>query len=62
MANLLAISMLAGGLAAAGQAAPRAEEYLLLGNATRGSGEPMLAVDPTNPRNVIVVGMGSLHK
>lgn len=40
---------------------PRSEEYLLLGNATRGSGEPMLAVDPTEPRNIIVVGMGSLH-
>ncbi|HUX67460.1 MAG TPA: sialidase family protein [Terriglobales bacterium] len=60
--TLLLLALLAGRLAAAAQAAPPAEEYLLLGNASRGSGEPMLAVDPTNPRNVIVVGMGSLHK
>lgn len=38
------------------------EEYLLLGNATRGAGEPMLAVDPTNPRNIVVIAMGSLHR
>lgn len=40
----------------------RSEEYLLLGNPTRGAGEPMLAVDPTNPENIVVVAMGSLHK
>lgn len=42
-------------------AAPISEEYLLLGNATRGGGEPMVAVDPTNPKNIIAVAMGSLH-
>lgn len=40
--------------------APTSEEYLLLGNATRGSGEPMVAVDPVNPNNIIAVGMGNL--
>jgi hypothetical protein len=38
------------------------EEYLLLGDATRGAGEPMLAVDPTNPKNIIAVAMGNLHR
>jgi hypothetical protein len=40
----------------------KSEEYLLLGNATRGAGEPMIAVDPTNPKNIIVVAMGSLQR
>ncbi len=40
---------------------PVVDQYLVLGNATRGSGEPMVAVDPTNSRNIIVVGMGSLQ-
>jgi hypothetical protein len=35
-------------------------EYLLLGDATRGAGEPMIAVDPTNPKNIIATAMGSL--
>ena len=38
------------------------EEYLLLGNATRGAGEPMIAVDPTNPKNIIAVAMGSIQQ
>lgn len=40
----------------------KSEEYLLLGNATRGAGEPMIAVDPTNPNNIIAVAMGSLQR
>ena len=40
---------------------PVVDQYLVLGNATRGSGEPMVAVDPTNSKNIIVVGMGSLQ-
>ena len=40
----------------------KSEEYLLLGNATRGAGEPMLAVDPTNPENIVVIAMGNLHR
>src|SRR6185437_7500446 len=40
---------------------PVVDEYLLLGNATRGGGEPMVAVDPTNPDNIIAVAMGSLQ-
>jgi hypothetical protein len=45
-------------------AAPRlvSEEYLLLGNATRGAGEPMVAVDPTNPNNIIAVAMGNIQQ
>ena len=38
------------------------EEYLVLGNATRGAGEPMIAVDPTDPNNIIVVAMGNLQQ
>ena len=37
------------------------DEYLLFGNATRGAGEPMVAVDPVDPRHIIVVAMGNLH-
>lgn len=38
------------------------EEYLLLGNATRGAGEPMVAVDPTNRKNIIAVAMGNIQQ
>ncbi len=38
------------------------EEFLLLGDATRGAGEPMVAVDPTNPDHVIVVAMSSVQQ
>src|SRR5215469_5900734 len=41
--------------------APISEEYLLLGNSTRGAGEPMVAVDPTDPRHIIAVAMGNLQ-
>ena len=40
----------------------QSEEYLLLGDATRGAGEPMIAVDPTNPKNMIVVAMGNMQR
>jgi hypothetical protein len=40
----------------------KSEEYLLLGNANRGAGEPMIAVDPTNPKNIIVLAMASLQQ
>ncbi len=40
---------------------PISEEYLLLGNSTRGAGEPMVAVDPTDPRHIIAVAMGNLQ-
>jgi hypothetical protein len=42
--------------------APVSEEYLLLGNAMRGAGEPMIAVDPTNTNNIIAVAMGSIQQ
>jgi len=38
------------------------EEYLLLGDATRGAGEPMVAVDPTDPNNIIAVAMGNIQQ
>ncbi len=41
--------------------APISEEYLLLGDSTRGAGEPMVAVDPTDPRHIIAVAMGNLQ-
>ena len=40
----------------------QSEEYLLFGNANRGAGEPMIAVDPTNPKNMIAVAMGSIQQ
>jgi hypothetical protein len=40
----------------------KSEEYLLLGNANRGAGQPMVAVDPTNPNNIIAVAMGSVQQ
>ncbi len=40
----------------------KSEEYLLLGDANRGGGEPMIAVDPTNPKNIIVDAMASLQQ
>ncbi len=43
-------------------AAPPSREYLLLGDVTRGAGEPMLAVDPTDSNNIVVIGMGSLNR
>lgn len=72
LAWLAAIVVLAGiGLYAqqrpTGPAAPqlpeyKSEEYLLLGDATRGAGEPMIAVDPTNPKNIIATAMGSVQQ
>lgn len=41
---------------------PVSDEYLLLGDATRGAGEPMIAVDPTNPKNIIAVAMGNIQQ
>jgi hypothetical protein len=40
----------------------KSEEYLLLGDANRGGGEPMIAVDPTNPKNIVVDAMASLQQ
>ena len=40
-------------------AKPIAEEYLLLGDETRGSGEAHIVVDPTDPNNMVAVGMGT---
>jgi len=40
----------------------KSEEYLLLGNPMRGAGEPMVAADPVDPKNIIVVAMGNLQQ
>lgn len=38
------------------------DEYLLLGNAMRGGGEPMVAVNPTDPKNIVVVAMADVQE
>ena len=38
---------------------PVSEEFLLLGDETRGSGEAQMVVDPTDPNNIIATGMGT---
>jgi hypothetical protein len=40
----------------------KTEEYLLIGNADRGAGEPMIAVDPTDPKTIVAVGMANLQQ
>jgi hypothetical protein len=37
------------------------EQYLLLGDATRGSGESQVAVNPTDPNNIIVAAMSVMN-
>jgi hypothetical protein len=39
----------------------KGEEFLLIGNAVRGAGEPTIAINPKNPNNIIVSGMANLH-
>ena len=39
----------------------KGEEFLLIGNAVRGAGEPVIAIDPTNPNNLIVGAMANLN-
>ena len=39
----------------------KGEEFLLIGNAVRGAGEPVIAIDPTNPNNIIVGAMANLN-
>lgn len=57
-----------GGAASAQQDLPvnqqtsyKGEEFLLIGNANRGGGEPVIAIDPKNPDNIIVGAMANLH-
>jgi len=37
----------------------KGEEYLLIGSAGRGAGEPVIAIDRTNPNNIIVGAMAN---
>ena len=39
----------------------KSDEYLLMGSATRGAGEPMIAVDPNNPNDMVAVSMASVQ-
>jgi hypothetical protein len=48
--------------AAADAAAPGGiEEFLLMGDANRGAGEPVIAINPTHPDNIIVGAMANRH-
>ena len=66
------ISVFAGGKPANGQepvidlpvdqtTSYKGEEFLLIGNAVRGAGEPVIAINPKNPNNIIVGAMANLH-
>jgi hypothetical protein len=66
------VSVLGGGSAANGQGpapgppvhpAPtyKSEEYLLMGDAIRGAGEPVIVINPKNLNNIIVGAMANLH-
>lgn len=39
----------------------KGEEFLLIGNAVRGAGEPVIALNPKNPNNIIVGAMANNH-
>src|SRR4051795_10144079 len=43
-------------------AAPKSEEYLLLGSPNRGAGEPIIFVNPKDANNMIVVAMATLNR
>jgi hypothetical protein len=43
------------------QTSYKGEEYLLIGNAVRGAGEPVIAINPKNPDNIIVGAMANNH-
>lgn len=43
-------------------AAPKSEEYLLLGSPNSGAGDPWVAVNPKDPHNIIVAAMVTLHR
>jgi hypothetical protein len=43
-------------------AAPQSDEFLLLGTANRGAGEPIIFVNPKDSQNMIVVAMATLNR
>src|SRR5205085_2751054 len=43
-------------------AAPDSVEYLILGDANRGAGEPMIAVNRKDPNNIVIAAMATLHR
>jgi hypothetical protein len=48
--------------AAQDAAAPKSEEYLLLGSVNRGAGEPIIFVNPKDHDNIIVAAMATLNR
>ena len=42
--------------------APKSDEFLLLGSVNRGAGEPIIFVNPTDPKNMIVAAMATLNR
>jgi hypothetical protein len=45
-----------------GPHAPISDEYLLLGSANRGAGEPIIFANPRDPQNLIVAAMATLNR
>src|SRR5437764_151366 len=41
---------------------PRSEEFLLLGSANRGAGEPIIFVNPKDANNMVVAAMATLNR
>ena len=61
----IAVSILLGSgtiLLSQSNEGPKSEEYLLLGSANRGAGEPVVFVNPKDPDNIIVVAMATLNR
>src|SRR5689334_1299236 len=42
--------------------ARQSDEFLLLGSVNRGAGEPIIFVNPTDPKNMMVVAMATLNR
>ena len=53
--------ILVGQVQLQGPPASVSEEYLLLGSANRGAGEPFIVANPRDPQNLIVAAMATLH-
>jgi hypothetical protein len=56
------LALYGGSCYAQTEGAPKSEEYLLLGSANRGAGEPIIFVNPKDPKNMIVVAMATLNR
>lgn len=67
------LALLGGSIAANGQqpitdlpvnqaTSYKGEEFLLIGSATRGAGEPIIVIHPKNPDIILVGAMANLHQ